>query len=60
MMPKLNNRSLYWFMLYSGIEVSSWAGVNVFRRSHSLKELKEDVAKWKKQAGWKERPIYAC
>lgn len=47
-------RSLWMF------EMADFYAKNVVCRSVSTKELKEDLAKFKKLIGWKERPVYAC
>lgn len=67
MIPRPNNslryperEDLQWLRALWKFEMADFYCKNVLCRSVSLKELKEDLAKYKEAVGWKERPIYAC
>ena len=51
---------LQWLRALWKFEMADFYAKNVLSRSVSLKELKEDLAKFKEAVGWRERPIYAC
>ncbi|MBA7493411.1 hypothetical protein ES702_03969 [subsurface metagenome] len=66
LIPRLNNSwrnpdspDLRWLRSLWKFEMADFYVKNVLCRSVSLKEMKEDLAKFKKAIGWKERPMYA-
>jgi len=49
-----------WINALASFEAQELFFKSLLMRSISLEEMKEDLAKFKKAIGWKERPIYAC
>ena len=66
-MPRINSNlrspdspDLRWLNALWMFEMAEFYCKNVLARSVSLKEIKGDLAKFKKAIGWRERPVYAC
>jgi len=49
-----------WIIALASFEAQELFFKSLLMRSISLEEMKEDLAKFKKAIGWKERPVYAC
>jgi len=65
-MPRINSNfrnpdssDLRWLRALWSFEMADFYCKNVLYRSVSLKEMREDLAKFKTAIGWKERPVYA-
>ena len=56
----LNQEHKRWIRALISFEAQELFFKSLLMRSISLEEMREDLTKFKKAIGWKERPIYAC